>query len=172
VTLRCSGRLLALLYASPEQINFQVPSDLDPGQHKLEVHRENGPVREVEFAVARNAPGLFVAAHPDGSPITLDSPARRGEVAMLYGTGFGPYQPMPPDGFPVPNAPRFLLADGLEVLWQGRTIAAEFAGAVPGAVGQAMVQVRIPEDLDAAVAASVVVRVGGAESNALAVPLR
>lgn len=171
VTLVCSGHLLPLLFVSPEQINFQVPGDLKPGKYQLELHRGNAPVIVVEFEAARNAPGLFVATHLDGSPITPDSPAHPGETIALYGTGLGPYQPMPLDGFRVPSAPSFALADTVGVMVQGRPVSPDLAIAAAGAVGVAMVQVRIPEDLDLSIPATVVVEAGDVLSNALLLPL-
>src|SRR5262249_10151799 len=59
VSLLCGGRFLPLLYVSPQQINFQVPGDLKPGQYPLEVHRGTAPSLKLEINVARNAPGLL-----------------------------------------------------------------------------------------------------------------
>jgi uncharacterized protein (TIGR03437 family) len=172
VTLVCSGRLLSLLYVSPQQINFQIPGDLQPGKYQLEVHRGNSPVVQVEFEAARNAPGLFVATHLDGSPLTPDSGAHPGETIVLYGTGLGPYQLMPLNGFRVPSAPSFVVADTVGVILQGRTISPDLANAAVGTVGVAMVQVRIPQDLDLSIPATVAVEAGGVLSNALPLPVK
>jgi uncharacterized protein (TIGR03437 family) len=172
VTLVCSGRLLSLLFVSPQQINFQVPGDLQPGKYQLELHRGSAPVVQVEFEAARNAPGLFVATHLDSSPITPDSPAHPGETIVLFGTGLGPYQPMPLDGFHVPSTPSFAVADAVLVMLQGRAVSPDLAFAAAGTVGVAMVQVRIPQDLDLSIAATVAVAAGGVLSNALPLPLK
>lgn len=169
-TLECAGYLLPLLYVSTGQINFQVPGDLAPGPYRLELHRPNTPVTEVPFTVARNAPGLLLATHADGSPVTADSPAVPGEAIVLYGTGFGPLTPMPLDGFQVPSAPPYALADPVEVLLGDRALAPDSAGAAAGAVGLVTVVARIPEDLDTTTPASITVRSGGVSSNSL--PLR
>ena len=167
VTLRCQGRLLGLLYAAPEQINFQVPSDLVPGEYTLEVLKDSGPVLKTTFTVARNAPGLFLAAHANGQPITSQAPAAPGEPVVLFGTGFGPYQPAPTDGIPVPAAPPFRLIDEVSVGFGGQTASPDFAGAVPGAVGVVMVRVRIPQEADLRLSTPVTVTVLGIESNAI-----
>lgn len=172
VTLVCSGRLLALLFVSPQQINFQVPGYLQPGKYQLELHRGNAPVVQVEFEAARNAPGLFIATHLDSSPITPDSPGRPGETIVLYGTGLGPYQPMPLDGFRVPAAPSFDVSDTVLVMLQGRPVSPDLATAAVGAVGVAMVQVRIPQDLDLSIPATVAIAAGEVLSNALPLPLK
>ena len=172
VSLVCSGRLLSLLFVSPQQINFQVPGDLKPGKYQLEVQRGNAPVVQVEFEAARNAPGLFVATHLDGSPIAPDSPAHLGETIVLYGTGLGPYQPMPLDGFRIPPAPTFAVADTVVVMLQGRLVSPDLAIAAVGTVGVAMVQVRIPQDLDLSIPATVAIEAGDVLSNALPLPVK
>ena len=172
VTLVCSGHLPSLLFVSPQQINFQVPGDLQPGKYQLELHRGNSPVILVEFEAARNAPGLLAATHLDGSPINTDFPAQPGETIALYGTGLGPFQPMPVDGFRVPSSPSFAVADTVEVMVQGRTVSPDLAVAAVGMVGVAMVQVRIPEDVDLSIPATVVVEAGDVFSNSLPLPLK
>ena len=66
----------------------------------------------------RNAPGLFqdgqslpVAMHEDGSAVTADAPAKRGELLTMYGTGFGPTDHGRPFGFPVPGDAGLLVVD-------------------------------------------------------------
>jgi uncharacterized protein (TIGR03437 family) len=138
----------------------------------VELHNGSGPIIQVRFDVARNAPGIFVTTHVDGSAITVDSPVGGDETIVIYGTGLGPYQPMPFDGFKVSAVLTFKLVDSVEVVVQGRALAADWAIAGVGAVGVAMVEVRIPDDLDKSIPATIVVKVGGGVSNALPLPLQ
>lgn len=172
VSLLCSGRILPLLYVSPEQINFQVASDFDPGDYQLEIHRASGPRRRVPFTIARDAPGLFAAIRPDGSAPTADAPAHAGELLLLYGTGFGPYAEPLPDGFLAPVGPAYPLADSLHVVAAGRDLAPDFAAAASALVGIALVQVRLPDDLTGGDQIHLQVVVGGVESNTLVIPFR
>jgi len=171
VTLVCSGRVLSLLFVSPQQINFQVPSDLQPGNYQFSVQGGATPL-QATFQVVRNAPGLLVASHLDGSPITPDTPARTGETIALFGTGFGPYQPAPIDGFRVPDSPAFGVIDPVAVFVQGRTIPPDLAVAAPGLVGVALVQFRVPDDLDPTQVSTVTIQAGSSFSNALILPLK
>lgn len=172
VSLRCDGWILPLLYVSPDQINFQVAYELDPGDHLLEIHRASGPSRQVAFAVARDAPGLFAAVRPDGSTPTEDAPAHAGERLLLYGTGLGPYAEPLPDGFLAPDGPSYPLADSLQIVAAGRNLAADFAGAAPSLAGIALVQVQLPDDLEAGDPIHLQVVMGGVESNTLVIPFR
>ena len=171
VTILCQGRLVGLLYAGPQQVNFQIPNDLAPGNYSLEVDRDSGPPLKVPFTVARNAPGLLFAAHADGSVIDTDSPAHPGEIAILYGTGFGPYQAPLIDGFPAPAAVPDLLVDEVSVSVQGLAAIPDFAGAAPGAIGICMVRVPIPEAAAPGPDSRIRITAGGVESNFVPLPL-
>jgi uncharacterized protein (TIGR03437 family) len=157
VTVRLRDRLLALLFVSPGQINAQLPSDLEEGEHTLGVRWGTHPEVTASFTLSRNAPGLFsrivddrafaIALHEDGSPVTLDSPARRGEPIQLLGTGFGPYDRPVPDGFAVPVEPAYRLLDAVDVLAGDLRIEPSWTGAAAGHVGVSLVRLRIPDGL-------------------------
>jgi uncharacterized protein (TIGR03437 family) len=172
VSLECAGRLFSLLYVSPGQINFQAPSDLPAGDYQLQVHRPNSAALRASFSIARNAPGLLAATHQDGSAITTDAPAAKGELIVLLGTGFGPFTPAPLDGFRIPATPAFAVTDAVDVLIGGRDLTPVSALAVPGAVGVAAVQVKIPDDLDVSAPLTVSARSGGVTSNSLPLPVK
>ncbi len=172
VSLLCAGRILALLYISPEQINFQVASGLDPGEYQLEIHRASGPLRQVAFTIARDAPGLFAAIRLDGSVPSEDAPAHPGERLLVYGTGLGPYVDSLPDGFRAPDSPPYPLADSLQVVISGRNLAPDFGVAAPTLAGIALVQVQLPDDLPSGDPINLQVVVGGVESNTLVIPVR
>src|SRR5262249_28900620 len=114
VTVTAGGRLLPLVFVSPDQINAQLPPDLTAGDYKLTVDADGNPDVSTLFTVTRNAPGLYnkviddqaygLFLHENGDPITTDSPAHRNETVTLLGTGFGPLLQMSPEGFPVPES--------------------------------------------------------------------
>ena len=171
-TLMCSGRLLPLLYVSPEQINFQVPGDLQPGKYQLELHRGNGATTIADFEVARDAPGVLAVTHLDGSPVTAESAARRGESVVLYATGVGPFQPKALDGFHVPATPVWAVADPVSVLLEGRALTVDSAQAAPGTVGVAIIQVCIPDDLTLTSSMKLSLQVRDTLSNNVALPVK
>ena len=181
VTVRVNDRLLPLLFVSPEQINAQLPSDLGEGQYWLAVRWEPNADVTSPFQVVRNAPGLFirpgedrpfaVAAHEDGSPVTLDSPARRGETVSLFGTGFGPYDRPAPDGFGVPDSPAYKLADPVSIVIGDLRVDPVWCGAAPGFVGTVVTRLKISDDLPAATTVELRVQVNGKDSNTVLLPL-
>jgi len=167
VSLVCSGRLMPLLFVSPTQINFQVPSDLRPGKYQVEWHYGNAAVLSIALTVARSAPGLFTMGHRDGTPVSTESPAHPGEEILLYGTGFGPYQPTPLDGFRVPATPLFPLVDPVAIILDGRIVAVESAVAAVGAVGLTVVTFRVPDDLDISAPVKLSLQIGERVSNTI-----
>jgi uncharacterized protein (TIGR03437 family) len=136
----------------------------------------------VSFTVARNAPGLFLsavgdtpyalAAHADGSPVTADSPAGRGEVITLFGTGFGPYVGTAPDGFALPAGPNFMLADPVTLMVGDGEVPTSYAGAAAQKVGVNAVSFTVGDGLPAGSNAPVKVRINGHESNTVILPLQ
>jgi uncharacterized protein (TIGR03437 family) len=181
VTVRIGDRLLPLMFVSPEQINAQLPSDLEEGTQWLAVRWTGYPEVTSAFQVVRNAPGLFtrpvdnrpfaVAVHEDGAPITPESPARRDEVVSVFGTGFGPYERHPPDGFAVPSAPQYRLADPLTVISGDLRFDADWSGAAPGLVGAALTRFRLTADVPAATTIELRVQVNGKDSNTVLLPV-
>jgi uncharacterized protein (TIGR03437 family) len=109
----------------------------------------------------------LIALHENGSLITPESPARRGELIMALGTGFGPYQVQPPDGFAVTSAGHYPLLDKAELLFGDKVIEPEFAGAAPGRVGVTGIRFRIADPFPAASTVEIKARVNGHESNAV-----
>jgi uncharacterized protein (TIGR03437 family) len=182
LTVVVADRLLPLFFVSPGQINALVPDDLATGDYVLTVSPSGAPQVRAPFTVVRNAPGLFavpvdgqtianaMAMHEDGSAVTADAPAKRGELLTLYGTGFGPAERARPEGFPIPQSPSYSLVDGVTVQAGELAIPAQKAYAVVGRCGIDAVQFR----LDGSVTGTVTLRVtiNGVDSNTLMLPVQ
>jgi uncharacterized protein (TIGR03437 family) len=152
-----------------------------PGDQTLTVQVEGKPEATANFTAARNAPGMFatvvnaqsfaVATHEDGTAISASSPARRGETVSLFGTGFGPYNPAPPDGVAVPSATKYPLADPAKI-WVGEEqVEPAWAGAVAGKIGVAVVQLKIDDTIPHATTVAVKVQVNNIDSNQVLLPV-
>ena len=157
VVVTVSDRILPLLYVSPQQINAQVPSDLPDGQYSLKVQWVGKPDVFGTFTVARNSPGLFsrpvdsqpftMATHEDGSAVTPDSPARRGELVTVFGTGFGPFNQKVIDGFILPDPSSIPVVDPVEITAGEAAVQPVWTGGAPGFVGTVVTRFRIGDEV-------------------------
>jgi uncharacterized protein (TIGR03437 family) len=180
--VQTASRMLPLFFVSPGQIYAELPADLPLGAQTLTVSAQGQPNVNASFTVVRDAPGLFeqavngqtfaVAMHEDGSAVTLASPAGHGELLTVYGTGFGPTNPVRPVGFAVPQTPPFVLLDAASVLVGGAVIPAENAFAEPGSVAVDVVQFRLGDGAPTATNAPLRVNINGQQSNSVLLPVQ
>ena len=147
-----------LIYVSPEQINFLIPSDLSPGAQKVWVMRQGVAGPEVSITLVdavpeffRTADGYVIAQHADYSPVTAEHPARPGEVIVVYATGLGMTHPNPLPG-EIPIYPGLMdrlsalqVTVGAAVLPPDRIL---YAGITPGWAGLYQINLRLPDILE------------------------
>jgi uncharacterized protein (TIGR03437 family) len=99
-----------------EQLTFQVPCDVTPGS-SVPVTVAVGPgSASVNIPILQASPGLFltqlsdgqnhpVLIRPDGSYVSLQNPARKGESLVAFLTGLGPSAPpIATNSVPAPGA--------------------------------------------------------------------
>ena len=183
VTVHIADRLLPLFFASPTQINVQVPTDLSPSQQTLTVSSTGQPDVQAQFNMVQDAPGIFpqsingqtfaLALHADGSTITPSSPAAQGETITIYGTGFGGTTPARPAGLAVPSSPVYVLNDPASVQLNGVPLQVTSAFALAGSVGVDAIQVLVSGDgLPTATNAQLTITVNGQTSNTILLPMQ
>ncbi len=181
VTVTVNNMLMPLLFVSPGQINAQVPVELTDGTYTLTVNYQGQPPVSGTFTVKKNAPGVFTqgdaqnqqlaaALHQDGSLITPSSPAKRGEIVSLYGTGFGLTQAII-DGFPAPMTPLIPASGPVSINASGVTVPATWAGAAPTLVGTDIVQLQIVDSIPSATTLNVTVTAGDSQSSMVQLPV-
>src|SRR5262249_4370151 len=106
------------------------------------------------------APALFLlkgdkpaAEHADGSLIWAGSPARAGEIIVVFATGLGRTNPRQIDGVIPRAAAPIVQMDRLGMLLDGPPLPArsiEYAGITPGFPGLYQINIRLPETVDGA----------------------
>jgi uncharacterized protein (TIGR03437 family) len=143
------------------QVNIQPPDDSAVGPVQVVVTTASGASDSFTVNYATFAPRLFpatapyiVAQHADSSYVTAATPAKPGEVIILWGTGFGPANPTVPAGQVFSGANP--LANAVTVTIGGQTAAVDFAGVV--GAGLVQINVHVPASIsngDAAVVATV-----------------
>jgi uncharacterized protein (TIGR03437 family) len=131
--------------------------------------------------VSRNSPGLFAAGTTDeptglfvsasGESVTMDKPARPGDVVTVLGTGLGPYSFEPPDGFVLDESAGYTVVDKVQVILGDSQLDALYAGRSGMAAGLDAVRFRLPLDIPDSKTLPVRITVNGRESNTVMLPL-
>ncbi len=161
------GEPAGLYYVSPSQVNLVVP--WAPRGDHLVVVREDVASEPLTVPLSSCALGVFpqggdaggaAAVHPDGSLVTPEHPARRGEAIGLYLTGMGVRDPL------------ILLPEVIPaVRLAASTVPVDSSGRVPGRPGLDQVVFTVPHDAPAGdgVPLSVLVPPCASNTTALAV---
>jgi len=163
VQVTVAGIPAPLLYASPGQINFQVPGATPVGDvQEIQVTRAStGQVlASWLFRIDSVSPGLFTtnatgagqvfALNQDNSVNDSTHPAKAGTYISLFGTGYGVVDGMPPDGQPAPlnmliTTPQ--LPDVFINATQVPSSDVQFSGLAPGFVGLWQINAKVPANV-------------------------
>jgi arabinan endo-1,5-alpha-L-arabinosidase len=128
------GRLAALTYVSPGQINFQIPwSTLVGSPVKVQVARDGVPSNGAMILLSAAAPSVF--ALPDRRAVLSCSggTVHAGADCTLWGNGFGEKEESLQDGVSAP--PRAVNTRGHCTLTiEGAVATVQYCGAAPGLV--------------------------------------
>ena len=85
--VKIGGRDVPLLFASPGQINAQIPYDADPGC-LLEIVTPNGSA-QATLSLRPTAPSIIAVTYA-GNPATPSNAPSAGDAVIVYATGLGP----------------------------------------------------------------------------------
>jgi uncharacterized protein (TIGR03437 family) len=147
-----------LYYVSPGQINFLVPPMMLPGPVSFRVVVDALEGKSIQLKLAPAAPGLFamvakngityaIATRVDGSLLTA-SPAKPGDIVVLWATGLGITTPpaiygqLPTAAAPLePGANLAVLLNGVAV----GSSAIGYAGVAPGFAGLYQINLTLPK---------------------------
>ena len=177
-----SGQPAPLLYASPTQINAQVPFELAGAPSaELRVSVLGVPSPAVVVPLVAAAPGVFtvssdgrgaaVALHADFSSVTAASPARPGEIVALFATGLGAVTPAVPSGTAAPSSPPATTTAVPAVQLGSAAARVRFSGLAPGFVGLYQVNFEVPTGV-AGDAVPLILALGGNTSNTVSLAVR
>ncbi|MCU1327168.1 MAG: hypothetical protein JWN34_2538 [Bryobacterales bacterium] len=136
-------------FVSPNQVNFLLPSDVNPATVQVQVRNPAGISAQVPITVQATAPQLLtvdgraaVAFHANGTAVANATPATPGETISLYCTGCGATTPpLIPSQVPVQAAPVATLPT---VTIAGAAAAVSSTTVVPASPGVYEVKVQVP----------------------------
>ena len=169
-------------FVSPEQINVQVPWELQ-GLNSVLLKVRIGWISSALYTLplADYSPAFFervdaagrrvIAALDEGFRVVESgNPARRGRVVQLYANGLGPVDPTPPTGEPTPAQPLHLTRVQPEVTVGGRRAQVSFSGLAPYLVGLYQINAVVPADAPTGLQ-EVRITIGGVTSKAALLPV-
>jgi len=143
-----------LYYVSPGQINFLVPSDLTPGPVVVAVFIDGLYGPQIPLTLGAAAPGLFqldaqtaVATDANGSVLTSSSPAKPGDIVILWANGLGQVTPPVAYGQLSTAASPLVAGANLSILLDGVPVdpsAIAYAGLAPGYAGLYQINFTLP----------------------------
>ena len=165
VTATVNGVAAPILYASPEQINLQVPFGVSAGPGVIGINN-NGEVAGFSVRIAPAAPGIFTDASGKLTPtasvlqnssITV-SLTGSGDIASTLRTAFAPALNTSAALLPKPLLPISATIGGAQVF-------ITFAATSPGLFGVTQVTLLVPESVPTGLQ-PVVITINGVASNA------
>ncbi len=166
-----------LIYASPGQVNAQVPWELQ-GQSSVQVKVtiDFSPGNVYTLPLAPYSPAFFestdaatgtdfVAALDDNfAPVGSGNPAIRGHNIQLFANGLGPVNNGPATGEPASSGTLATTTTTPTVMIGGKPAIVGFSGLAPGFPGLYQINVTVPTDAGTGVQ-PIVVSIGGVTSK-------
>jgi uncharacterized protein (TIGR03437 family) len=148
------GILSPLFYVSPNQINVQIPFELNvAGQYQVIVNANGALTPPQPIQITETSPGLdtfpdgsLVAVHAsDGTLVSATSPAQRGEYVVMFLLGLGVTDAAGTTG---DSASLTVLSRAIvrtSITMNNTPVPVAFAGLTPGFVGLYQVNLQIPD---------------------------
>jgi uncharacterized protein (TIGR03437 family) len=180
-----------LFYVGPNQVNAQVPVELETDrqlQVRIEANGVSSAPEPLQTSAAR--PGIFTLGPPYGNqgailiansnklamPVTAGvpgEPAQAGGVISIFCTGLGATDPAVASGQPGPSIEPLAWAKTLPTVTIGGLPATvSFAGLAPGFAAVYQVNAQVPAGVAAGDAVPVVITQGGFSSNTATIAVK
>lgn len=129
-------------YISPNQVNFQVPAEVDSGLGVVQVQAPSGPSNPQVAQVVDAAPAFFTLT-VSGRQYAVAQTV--GDAIVLWGSGFGPTTPPVQSGFVLSQPAPLADPSRLQVTIGGKPATILYAGMTIAGVYQ--INVVVPADL-------------------------
>lgn len=145
-----AGQVAPIAFASPSQLNVQLPFALEGGSHTLRAFNASGGSAGVSIEVQAASPEIFrangrpVVIHPNGSLNSPENGAAVGEAVVAYLTGIGNLTTAVATGAASPSSPLAGPTLPASATVGGNPANLLFLGMTPGFVGLAQANLIIP----------------------------
>jgi uncharacterized protein (TIGR03437 family) len=171
--LTVNGVPVPMLFASSQQINAQLPYQVD-GNVTMILRTPGGVSDNFNLTILPAAPSIFRSASNgvdnqlptvirarNNDVVTVSNPIHFDDVVILYLNGMGNTTPAVEAGFPAGSSPTPAPVIAPTVSLGGVGLSVEFAGLAPGQVGVYQVNVRVPRNVPTGFDIPLTVRQGG-----------
>ncbi|MBI2686096.1 MAG: hypothetical protein HYX27_07260 [Acidobacteria bacterium] len=175
--LTVNGIPVPMLFASNEQINAQMPYQVD-GNVTLILRTPGGISDNFNLTILPAAPSIFrsgvsgpetqipaVVRARNNELVTVSNPIHRDDVISIYLTGMGNTSPAVEAGFPGGSDPIATPLIAPTVRLGNVGLAVEFAGLAPGQVGVYQINARVPRNAPAGFEIPLSVAQGGQSTS-------
>jgi uncharacterized protein (TIGR03437 family) len=154
--LTVNGSAIPMFFASPGQINAQLPVRID-GRVPLTLYTPGGASDDFYLNLQPVAPAIFrsgtagplsdipvVIRASNQELVTPSNPIHAGDAITIYATGLGATTPEVAAGAASPSLPLAVALNGPEVRLGGVPMAVSYAGLAPGLVGVYQINAKAP----------------------------
>jgi uncharacterized protein (TIGR03437 family) len=171
--LTVNGVAVPVLFVSPQQINGQLPFNVD-GNAQMTLRTPGGISDNFNFGILPAAPAVFrsgiagpeiglatITRADNGQLITPTNPVHPGDSIVIWATGLGRTNPPIDSGMPGPSDPLSSAVIQPTVLLGGVALNIQYAGLVPGSVGLYQINAGVPASVPQGLSMPLVVSQGG-----------
>ncbi len=175
--LTVNGVAVPVLFVSPQQINGQLPFNVD-GNAQMTLRTPGGISDNFNFSILAAAPSVFRtgAAGPEtglttitradnGELVTPTNPVHLGNTIIIWATGLGRTSPAIDAGMPAPSDPLPYAVIQPSVLLGGVALDVQYAGLVPGSVGLYQINAVVPQSAPLGLSIPLVISQGGSSTT-------
>lgn len=174
--LTVNGVPVPMIFASPAQINAQLPFNVD-GNATLVLRTPGGVSDNYNLTILPNAPSVFrsgVAGTETGIPTvvraknnelaTLSNPIHHGDEIIIFATGLGRTSPAIDAGIPASAdpLPTTLLQPDVDIA--GVSLPIAYAGLAPGQVGVYQINALVPRWVPLGISVPLTIKQGGSST--------
>ena len=175
--LTVNGVAVPMLFVSPQQINGQLPVNVD-GNAQMTLRTPGGISDNFNFGILPAAPSIFrsgtagpetglatITRADNGELITPTNPVHPGDSIVIWATGLGRTTPSIDSGMPAPSDPLPYAVIQPTVLIGGVALDIQYAGLVPGSVGLYQINATVPRSVPLGLSMPLLVTQGGSSTS-------
>jgi uncharacterized protein (TIGR03437 family) len=175
--LTVNGVAVPMLFVSPQQINGQLPVNVD-GNAQMTLRTPGGISDNFNFGILPAAPSIFrsgtagpetglatITRADNGELVTPTNPVHPGDSIVIWATGLGRTSPPIDSGMPAPSDPLPWAVIQPTVMLGGVALDVQYAGLVPGSVGLYQINAAVPRSVPVGLSMPLLVTQGGSSTS-------